>query len=103
MKLVFTAGPMKHFALTLGGSVPAATALGVAPDRLPSAIHCMDESAGGTPTTVTPAVVAEGDPQRFPEQGDALISRPCLVAGPGGSEWRTRRPSRETQLPRRNQ
>jgi hypothetical protein len=35
--------------------------------------------------------------------GDALILRPSLVAGPGWSEWRTRRPSRETiQTPRRD-
>ena len=44
------------------------------------------------------------DPQGSKEyQGGALIHGPSMVAGPLGSEWRTRRPCRETiQLPRRN-
>ena len=45
------------------------------------------------------------DPAGAPgSKGDALILRPSLVAGPAGSERRTRRPRRVTnQLPRSNQ
>jgi hypothetical protein len=52
-----------------------------------------------------PVVSAQaGTPAGFLVLGDAEILRPCLVAGPVGSEWRTRRPSRTTiQTPRRNQ
>ena len=68
-------------------------------------------SAGGTGVTgrQMPSVHAyrspiERNPQWFLSQGDALIRRPNLVAWPAGSEWRTRRPCRETiYLQRRNE
>jgi hypothetical protein len=38
------------------------------------------------------ALAANRDPRGFLGKGDVMIHRPCLVAWPVGSEWRTRRP-----------
>lgn len=78
------------------------TALGVFPDRLPSAAFA-GEPTGGNPDAGVAPGVAVRNPQWFLELDGAMNRGPSLVAGPAGSEWRTRRPSRETnQLPRRN-
>ena len=72
-----------------GSSTPRATSVawGVC------AVH-----QGGTPRRCScgrPVVSAQaGALPGFLVLGGAEILRPCLVAGPVGSEWRTRRPSR---------
>jgi hypothetical protein len=37
------------------------------------------------------ALAANKDPPGFLDKGDVMIHRPYLVAGPAGSDWRTRR------------
>ena len=41
----------------------------------------------------------EGPGRALPLKGDVMILRLNLVAGPGGSDWRTRRPSRLSITP----
>ena len=43
-------------------------------------------------------LAASRDLHGFSGKGDAMIHRPCLVAGPAGSDRRTRRPSRALHL-----
>ena len=46
-----------------------------------------------------------GDPEGFRINGEVMIRRSCLVAGPAGSEWRNRRQQQPTitnQTPRSN-
>jgi hypothetical protein len=38
------------------------------------------------------SLAANRDPHGFLDKGDVMIHRPYLVAGPVGSDWRTRRP-----------
>jgi hypothetical protein len=38
------------------------------------------------------ALAANRDPRGFLGKGDVMIHRPCLVAWPVGSDWRTRHP-----------